>query len=141
MRITLLLAFLAISVVSRSYPVYKQCDAKWGYEQLGSSPYNICQGGSVMTSAAMALAGVGQNYNPSTLNKWLKANGGYLKGDSFIWESINKLGLAYTGSIPNSAIKSALDRNDVVIVNVRNGAHWALAYGYNGDSILVNDPL
>lgn len=24
--------------------------------------------------------------------------------------------------------------------NVHNGGHWVLAYGYNGDNIMVNDP-
>jgi hypothetical protein len=42
--------------------------------------------------------------------------------------------------VSNSQIKTYLDAGNVVILNVHNGGHWVLAYGYNGDNILVNDP-
>ena len=85
-----------------------------------------------MSSAAMALSGVGHNYNPGTLNSWLKSNGGYVSGDLFVWSAINKLGLTYHGKISNSEIKHHLDIGDVVILNVHNGGHWVLAHGYSG---------
>lgn len=66
--------------LSRNYPMYKQCDSQWGYEQFGTSSNTICKSGSLMTSLAMALAGTGHSYNPKTLNQWLKANGGYVTG-------------------------------------------------------------
>jgi len=44
------------------------------------------------------------------------------------------------GKVANSAIKSNLDANNVVVCNVHNGAHWVLATGYSGNNILVNDP-
>lgn len=93
-----------------------------------------------MSSAAMALAGTGHGYNPKTLNQWLKANGGYVSGDLFVWASINKLGLTFGGFVSNANIKSNLDAGKVVICNVHNGGHWVLAHGYSGDNILVNDP-
>jgi hypothetical protein len=46
----------------------------------------------------------------------------------------------YLGKVSNSQIKSNLDAGRVVILNVHNGGHWVLAYGYNGDTIMVNDP-
>ena len=88
----------------------------------------------------MALSGTGHSFNPSTLNKWLKANKGYVSGDSFVWGSINSFGLIYQEKVPNVLIKPNLDCGKVVIINVRNGAHWVLAHGYSGNSILVNDP-
>jgi len=137
---TFLLALLVALALGRTYPMYKQCDSRWANEQLGTSSNTICKAGCTMSSAAMALAGTGHNYNPSTLNQWLKANGGYVSGDLFVWGSLNKLGLTFEGKVSNSEIKSKLDAGRVVICNVHNGGHWVLAYGYSGDNILVNDP-
>jgi ABC-type bacteriocin/lantibiotic exporter with double-glycine peptidase domain len=135
-----ILSLLIVLVFSRSYPLYKQCDAKWGSQQIGTSSKTICQVGCLMSSASMALSGTGHSYNPGTLNTWLKANGGYASGNLFVWASINRIGLTFKGFIPNGNIKANLDAGNVVIVNVHNGAHWVLAYGYSGDNILVNDP-
>ena len=137
---TLLFTLLLVVCLSRTYPMYKQCDSRWGSHQLGTSSNTICKAGCLMSSAAMALAGTGHSYNPDTLNNWLKANGGYVSGDLFVWTAIGKLGLNYHGKIANSEIKAHLDKGYVVICNVHNGGHWVLAHGYSGDNILVNDP-
>lgn len=89
----------------------------------------------------MGLTGVGINFDPSTLNKWLKTHGGYLNGDTFVWGSVNELGLLYEGKVANRHIKSNIDEGKVVICNVRSGTHWILAYQYTGDTFFVNDPL
>jgi ABC-type bacteriocin/lantibiotic exporter with double-glycine peptidase domain len=120
--------------------MYKQCDPQWANDQLGTSSNTICSAGCLMSSAAMALSGTGHSYTPKTLNQWLKSNGGYVSGDLFVWASINKLGLTFKGFISNDKIKTNLDAGNVVILNVHNGGHWVLAYGYNGDNINVNDP-
>lgn len=93
-----------------------------------------------MSSAAMALKGIGKDYNPSILNTWLKANGGYVSGDLFIWASINSIGVTFLGKVTRSQIKGNLDRDNIVILNVHNGAHWVLATGYQEDNIYINDP-
>lgn len=136
----LIFTLLVVGILSRNYPMYKQCDPAWGSQQLGTSSQTICQAGCLMSSAAMGLSGVGRAYNPSTLNTWLKANGGYVSGNLFVWGSINKIGLTFEGKVSNSQIKSHLDAGKVVICNVHNGGHWVLAHGYSGDNILVNDP-
>ena len=64
----LLIAVLIVACLSRSYPLYKQCDARWANDQLGTSSNTICKAGCLMSSAAMALAGHGHDYNPKTLN-------------------------------------------------------------------------
>ena len=74
----LLVAAILFLATARTYPLYKQCDSKWGSEHLGTSSKTICQAGCAMSSLAMGLAGIGKNYNPSTLNTWLKGHGGYL---------------------------------------------------------------
>lgn len=93
-----------------------------------------------MSSVAMALSGIGKNYNPSTLNTWLKGHGGYVSGDLFVWGSVNSLGLSYVGKVANSNIASSLAAGNVVILNVHNGGHWVLATSMSGSTINVNDP-
>jgi hypothetical protein len=137
---TFLLALLIALAFGRTYPLYKQCDARWANEQLGTSSNTICKAGCAMSSAAMGLSGAGHSFTPSTLNTWLKNNGGYVSGDLLVWGSLNKLGLTFEGKVANSQIKSKLDQGRVVICNVHNGGHWVLATGYSGDNISVNDP-
>lgn len=50
----------------------------------------------------MALSAIGQNYNPSSINKWLKGHGGYVSGDGFVWASVNQLGMEFEGKVANS---------------------------------------
>jgi hypothetical protein len=76
-----LLALLISIAFSRTYPLYKQCDSRWGSHQLGTSSKTICQAGCLMSSAAMALTGTGHSETPDTLNTWLKSHGGYVSGD------------------------------------------------------------
>lgn len=137
---TVVLCTLLALALSRSYPMYKQCDSRWGNEQLGTSSKTICQAGCAISSVAMALEGTGHHQNPSTLNSWLKAHGGYSGGDGLVWSAVNSLGLTFAGKFPNSEIKKALDAGKVVICNVNNGGHWVLAHSYSGDNIMVNDP-
>lgn len=143
--VVLLLSFVLaeteLSSPNINYPLYKQCDPKWAKEQLGTSSNTICSAGCLMSSSAMALYAVGNSQiNPSTLNKWLTANGGYVKDDLYVWASVNRLGVTFQGFINNNDIKSHLDAGHIVILNVHNGGHWVLATGYSGDSIWVNDP-
>jgi hypothetical protein len=136
----LVLALVVVLAFSRSYPMYKQCDSRWGSEQLGTSSNTICKAGCLMSSVAMALAGTGKNYNPSSLNGWLKGHGGYVSGDLFVWASVNPLGLVYAGKVANGNIAGSLAAGHVVIMNVHNGAHWVLATGISGSTVSVNDP-
>lgn len=89
----------------------------------------------------MALAGIGKNYNPSTLNTWLKGHNGYVNGDKFVAGSISILGLTFTGKIANPSIANSLKAGNVIVLNVLNGAHWVLATSMIGNTIYVNDPL
>ena len=58
--IAVFLTLLALAA-TRTYPLYKQCDSKWGNEHLGTSQNTICKAGCLMSSIAMALAGCGKN--------------------------------------------------------------------------------
>jgi hypothetical protein len=135
-----IVALVALSQ-ARTYPMFKQCDPAWRNDQLGTSSNTICSAGCLMSSASMGLAGtVKPDINPSILNKWLTQNGGYVSGDLFVWSTINTFGVTFQGKVANSEIKANLDKGNIVICNVHNGKHWVIAYGYNGDNILINDP-
>lgn len=88
----------------------------------------------------MALTGCGKKYNPRTLNEWLIGHSGYINQDIYVWNSIASLQFSYVGKIGNNQIEKELAVNNVVLINVRGGAHWALATGVSGTRILVNDP-
>jgi hypothetical protein len=89
----LVIALILIIASCRNYPLYKQCDSRWGSHELGTSSNTICKAGCLMSSVSMALAGCGKSYNPDTLNTWLKGHGGYVSGDLFVWGSVKSLGL------------------------------------------------
>lgn len=93
-----------------------------------------------MSSVAMGLAGIGKNFNPSSLNQWLKAHGGYVSGNLIVWGSVSPLGLGFRAKVANSQIRANLDAGNVVVMNVHNGGHWVLATHYTGSTIYVNDP-
>lgn len=137
-KILLLAAFIYLAL-SRSYPMYKQCDSQWGKDELGHSGQTICAIGCLMSCVAMGLTGTGHSYNPGTLNKWLTANGGY-SGPGLNPDSVGPLGLSWEGKYSKSEIKAKLDAGKVVAVNVNGGKHWVLAHSYSGDNINVNDP-
>lgn len=130
---------LIVSLSARDYPMYKQCDAKWANEHVGTSTSTMCEVGCVVSAMAMALSGIGRNFNPSTLNTWLKANGGFVNKDDFVWGSVNSLGLSFSGKLPNSLVRINLDVGYIVIIHVRKQTHWVLATGYDGTNIKVMD--
>jgi len=135
------LALLVAVALARTYPLYKQCDPSWGSQQLGTSANTICKAGCAMSSVAMALGGIGKNYNPGTLNTWLKANGGYVSGDLLVWGAVGKLGLSYQGKITNAQVPANVNAGHIVVLNVHNGGHWVLATSMASGSVAnVHDP-
>lgn len=97
MKTLVIVSLVAVVVFCRTYPLFKQCDARWANQQLGSSSNTICSAGCLMSSVSMALAGTGYDTDPSRLNAWLTKNGGYVSGDLFVWASVNGFGLTFTG--------------------------------------------
>lgn len=80
-----------------------------------------------MSSAAMALKSINQDFNPSSLNSYLNGHGGYVQQDLFVWAAINPLGVKFIGFITRASIQSNLNAGNIVILNVHNGGHWVLA--------------
>lgn len=141
------------------YPVYKQCDARWGSNVMGANNETICDVGCLMSSISSALAGTGIRINttvvtPATMNVFLQTHNGYVDGSSALSESvvpeINPLriqwpsdGMHTTNNIPFSTIKDYIDRKTprIVIANVMHGQHFVLVVGYrsDNDTLIVND--
>ena len=141
-----LLALASVAAVVTSYPIYKQCDSRWGSDQLGTSSATICSAGCLMSSVSMVLADCGKSIGgavatPRTLNTWLRNNGGYVQGNLFVWAAVNNFGLGFVGKAYSASdIQSYFRQGKAVILNVNNGGHWVLMTGISGSSYLVNDP-
>lgn len=131
-------------------PQWKQYDAKWGSQIMGTS--TIKQVGCLMTSVSILLKITGltnDSFNPSVLNSYLKSHGGY-SGDLFIWASTNgyvsgwkhegSVTLSGTNSTKMSKIKSLIQKGYYVTVCVKNGGHWVAVTGYDDNDIIMSDP-
>ena len=149
-------------LVPKSYPLWKQCDPRWGGERMIN--LTVCQVGCLMSSISMALAGHGIQIpinmsgkkahlwsDPGTFNSWLKSNGGYEDGDDLdeaavpavapgkvVWP---KDGMHTRNDIPYIALIGMLTKR-VLIANVMAGRHFVLVVGTSpdGDTLYVNDP-
>ena len=141
-----IIALATLAVIGSSYPLYKQCDSRWGSDKLGTSGQTICQAGCLMSSVAMVIADCGRSIGgaqatPKTLNTFLRNNGGYVSGNLFVWGAVNSFGLGFVGKAYNSNdIQNHFRQGRAVILNVNNGGHWVLVTGISGSSYLVNDP-
>ena len=72
---------------SCGWVAYKQCDARWAQEALGTSTTNtICKAGCAMSSVAMYVATRGHGgMTPGSLNRWLLSHGGYASKDLIVY--------------------------------------------------------
>jgi len=142
----LLVAAFCLSSVLASFPHFSQTDAKWSHQILGHGPATIGQAGCLMTSVTSMAAGLGIHINgaspnPSTMNNWLKAHGGFVSGDLFVWGAVAPLGLHYLGHVTShTQIVNALKAGNHVVLNVNGGHHWVLATGTTASGYTVMDP-
>jgi hypothetical protein len=142
-----------------TYPVYKQCDAKWGNTVMGSNNDTICQVGCLMSSISSGIAGTGilingTISNPATLNRFLQTHNGYTSGSDLEESVIPQVsplriqwpsdGMHLSNNIPLDTIKQYIDQAvpRIVIANVMHGQHFVLVVGYraDNDTLVVNDP-
>ena len=105
-----------VSVDAPTYPLFKQCDPRWGSDLIATK--TVCQVGCLMSSVSMGLNGWGvyvdaETSNPGTLNAWLKKNGGY-SGDDLIENALNEI--VPNMWSPGGMVRPARDR----IRNVRD---------------------
>ena len=80
---TIILSLLvALAIGQIRYPLFKQCDNRWGSNLMGRSQRTICRAGCFITCISMILNGCGVSINrgdanPGSLNIWLTNNRGY----------------------------------------------------------------
>ena len=148
MKTFILAALLAVISTVSSYPMFKQCDSRWGTNPLGNwGGETICSAGCTMSSLAMILSQCntlvwGNPVTPANLNQFLKANGGFVQGNLLVFAASDVFQTAkfVTKTANAGSIQWYLDNGHAAILNIDNGAHWVLSYGYSGSTFYVNDP-
>ena len=165
MKFTAVLAAAVVSAASsfRQYPLYKQCDPRWGSDEMGTSTNGtgeratVCKEGCAMSSLSMALAGLGATIDgslvtPGIFNLWLEVNNGYLclSGDcnNLVLDAVTRLNstIQLVGENPKPTIpviRAGLDRGDTIyIAHVPKLVHFVLLTNYTdaeSDWFTVND--
>lgn len=134
-----------VNATSNGWTMFKQCDSKWGSQELGTCSSNtICSAGCAMSSVAMILATKGSNKDPGSLDSWLTQNGGYSGGCNINWASVDALGYTTFVGKQNPTYQEMCDGLSAkhgLVANVHNGGHWVLLTGCNGNNVFeVNDP-
>ena len=149
--------------VPRSYPLYKQCDPRWGSDLMVNN--TVCRVGCLMSSVSMALAGHAVpinltdttaahaahgdvvtgfiDANPGTLNQWLRQNRGYTPNNDLIEAAVPKVAPPGRVIWPRDGMHVTNDipiqtiqgwvATRVVIANVMHGHHFVLVVGVRGD--------
>jgi hypothetical protein len=126
-----------------------QADGRWAGDSLGGTPSSLGAEGCAVTCAAMVLRAHGYETDPSLLNRWLSANGGYTEQGWIHWEKAAELtdGIlehAYEAAPSYRLIDLELLRGNPVIVRVRrpgaSNTHFVVVVGKWKRRYLVADP-
>ena len=137
--------------------IYSQNDNQWKNKTLGTKG-TIGAYGCLLTCIAMTCCYFGHDETPDSLNEKLKANGGYLNGNLYVWGALNKIfsDIKYQGqtSTPDplttsqmNFIRSKIDAGYPVILQIdtipataKLDEHWVLVIDYDGDDFILADP-
>ena len=131
--------------------VYNQRDVRWSSHPLGTKS-TIGANGCLMTCASMVCNHFGHASNPLALNRWLTDNGGYLDGNLFLWDAIERLypDMKFDGFVysPTTAqIRAAILGGTLPIMFVDFDdstplieMHWVLGIGVMDGDVLIADP-
>jgi hypothetical protein len=139
------IVYNATSDAKGSWVMYKQCDSKWAYQELGyCASLTICSAGCAMSSVAMMLKTKGANVDPASLDSYLTQHGGYVNGCDIIWAKADDFGVTTFQGMEKaneSEICNGLSQMHGIIANVNGGGHWVLLTGCAGGGVFyVNDP-
>jgi hypothetical protein len=127
---------------------FSQRDPRWSGNQLGTcSGTTIGSAGCAITAIAMAGARSVSNFNPASLNTYLRNNGGYSSGCLVIWSAAANIdgsgGFTYhgTGSVSSAAnLKSLIDGNKFAIAkSARFSSHFGIIIGYYNQGTTLSD--
>lgn len=121
--------------------IYNQRDPRWANVRMGSSVGAIGAVGCLITSVASMLSDAGKILTPDMLNTWLTQNGGFVSGNLFVYNSIDKLGAVKFSTridcpltaAPMAQLDAEINGSNFVIVKVNNGLppdyHWVRYLG------------
>lgn len=166
-RLALFLYLLpSASALPLSYPLFKQCDSRWGGNEMGTpgagERSTLCGEGCAVTSLSMVLNALQVPYpgapvliNPGSLNLWLEGNGGYTcaAGDcnNLVLDAVQRLApqVALIGELPPPPFAEIAEglRNGTVayIAHVAALHHFVLLEGVDrrsgGANFTVRDPF
>src|ERR1700693_6282018 len=74
------------ALASPPVPTMSQRSQPWSRQALGSDPVDtIGSSGCALTAVTMVASAYGFRTNPSQLNQWLTAHGGYIENDLLLW--------------------------------------------------------
>jgi len=125
-------------------PDWRQCDDRWGGDQLGTCTDTICSAGCAITSVSMFMAYRGYGGTPGTLNSWLRDNGGYASGCLIYWAKPDELGFTSFNGMQNpdyDTVCGSVNNGNGIVANVNNGGHYVLITSCDGNgNYNVNDP-
>ena len=131
--------------------VYNQRDIRWAAHPLGTKS-TIGANGCLMTCASMVCNHFGHASNPLQLNDWLTANEGYLDGNLFLWDAIERLypdmhfdGFIYSPTAQQIKAVILAGVLPIMFVDFNDDTpliemHWVLGIGVTGSDIIIADP-
>jgi hypothetical protein len=137
--------------------IYSQNDERWKNKTLGTKG-TIGAYGCLLTDIAMLCVYFGKNETPDTLNEKLKANGGFMNGNIYVWGALTKIypDITYQGQVltPDTLTKTQMDfiraridegypvflQIDTIPSTSQLDEHWILAVDYDGDDFIIVDP-
>ena len=137
--------------------IYSQNDERWKNKTLGTKG-TIGAYGCLLTDIAMLCVYFGKNETPDTLNEKLKANGGFVNGNIYVWGALTKIfpDITYQGQVltPDPLTKTQMDfiraridegypvvlQIDTIPSTSQLDEHWILAVDYDGDDFIIVDP-
>jgi Peptidase_C39 like family len=153
------------ALASPPVPTMSQRSQPWSRQALGSDPVDtIGSSGCALTAVTMVASAYGYQTNPSQLNQWLTAHGGYIENDLLLWRqatavtqgSVRWQWLHVPGMVsqlrtddqdiedlpPQSVVEAQLDAGHLVVAEVRlyGGMHFVVITGHRGDILFINDP-
>lgn len=131
--------------------IYNQRDERWKDHALGTKS-TIGNHGCLMTCAAMVCNKFGHMENPLELNDWLTSHGGYLDGNLYLWDAIERLypdmkfdGFVYQPTTAQIISKIRSGIMPILCVDFDDSTplldmHWVVGIGIMGNDVIIGDP-
>ena len=130
--------------------VYRQDDARWGAETIGSTEDSLRAYGCTIASVAMSASNLTQTeITPQVLEARLSDAGGFTNRGWLIWDKVeeatdNQVRAKYYDTPRHEDINSCMASGNYPVVKIklyRSIIHWVMIVGTAEDEYLIRDPL